>query len=223
MTLRNSGRRARGPFVVALLGAGAAAACGFSGSASYDPSDAGDADDAHRESALPSLDGSSPDGGGPSDGGGGTEDTGDAAGATDALDDVADSGVLRCGDAGVATCAGCAAGIYACRATGACVQDCKASCGSAPIACVGCEADAAATAVGVCEPASTPAACVAPPFGRCPCGGPTDCPGDRQACAGSSCVACGELNTDGLVCAGPPLNKHCKFGSGMPADQLTCK
>lgn len=146
-----------------------------------------------------------------------------------AVDDAADGDagpppMLHCGDASVTTCSGCEAGVYACNATGTCVDDCKAGCSGSPVQCLGCVADASLVTNGVCETEAGASACITPPFGRCPCSGtdPSACPGERQVCVGSQCIGCGEPATDGLTCR-LPMGKHCKFGSGPDADQLTCK
>lgn len=195
---------------------GAAIACGLHVGGAVVDADAGAAQDAQAPDA-PRADVESADG-----------DTSDAhadaplddAGA-DADADVTDAG-LRCGDASVITCLGCATGTFICEGSNTCVSDCL-SCGAARVECVGCN-EAGAPAIAICETLANAGRCTAAPLRHCPCGdaGAAACVTARQVCVSGQCLACGEDASAEQPCK-TPANKNCDTnGTGNVDDEQTC-
>lgn len=149
----------------------------------------------------------------------------DVASGTDAGTDapaVVDAASLACGTpAFVNTCLECAGKTLFCADAGACVADCHADCGGStgsPIECVACD-DAGVVDTAVCEPPTTPSACLTG-HRRCRCpGGVADCPGNAQVCITSVCHACGEPSTDTVACK---AGGQCDTGGGAGTVKYTC-
>ena len=143
----------------------------------------------------------------------------DVAPGSDAGTDApaADAASLACGaPAFVNTCLDCAGKTSLCADAGTCVADCHAECGGStgsPVECIGCD-DAGVVDTAVCEPPTTPSACLVG-HRRCRCpGGVADCPGNAQVCVSNICHACGESSTDAVTCK---ANGACDTATGSAA------
>jgi hypothetical protein len=129
--------------------------------------------------------------------------------------------VLACGDAAtVSSCSECSSGVATCG--GSCVSDCTSACDPATLGCFTCSGG---VPVGICEPATTNASCIANPlYAHCPCGNAGDCPGANQVCVLNECRTCGEPLTAGEVCRDGTGKKVCKSATDPdPAKRLRCR